>query len=497
MKKLLIFFSAFILAACGGGGGSNVIEPEPEPTPTPTPEPEPEPELKSETVLFNPSLNEMTRATDTRFESGDRIGVFAVESTGDDSRGIIATHGNYANNVEYRYDGSRFVPAATGIEVKKGTRLYYTAVYPYATNYANAFTFDVKTDQSVSRAFTQSDLCTASTNATDNSVVDLKFSHRLSKIVVRLTGTGWTSGNISVKLNSVLTSANIDLNTLAVNATGSKQDIVFAQDGTLQYKAILPPQTIPVGEKLLTMSMNGVDYSVETLSAQEYRSGKQYEYTINLDENGEIVEFTGDINPWNVDERIYDVVPPEILPDIEPYIPIYRGTNPPVIEGTIFVDPFTTVFCKDYPSNGGFAPGYEVSSSYIRFSNQNTVYNTLDIDEVSVSGNSASTGTGAFISGSGNNFTAYFNTIGQGYGISTKTALVISGTKVSGGIANLKYAFVMVDKGDDPENKLMGEGVFRVLKDGNDISEYATWPGNTRTYAPDGEQGTTVFTYNK
>ena len=68
--------------------------------------------------------------------------------------------------------------------------------------------------------------------------------------------------------------------------------------------------------------------------------------------------------------------------------------------------------------------------------------------------------------------------IGQPKGISTKTALVISGTKAQGGIRNLKYAFVMVDKGSDPDDVLMARGVFRVFEDQDDISEYVSWPGS-------------------
>ena len=48
------------------------------------------------------------------------------------------------------------------------------------------------------------------------------------------------------------------------------------------------------------------------------------------------------------------------------------------------------------------------------------------------------------------------------------------GTKSSSGIRNLEYAFVMVEKGDDPNHKLMEEGVFRVFKDKDGLAANAS-----------------------
>ena len=170
---------------------------------------------------------------------------------------------------------------------------------------------------------------------------------------------------------------------------------------------------------------------------------------------------------------IEDVVPPEILDQMDPYMNIYRGSNPPNVEGTYLIDPFVTVYCQDY-GHGGYAPGDQVNSIYIGFFNQDTQKLTLDFKSESVSNTSYEKGDGSFIAGDGSNFTVYFNTVGQTSNISTKTALVISGTKTSSGIRNLEYAFVMVEKGDDPNHKLMEEGVFRVFKDKDGLAANAS-----------------------
>lgn len=172
----------------------------------------------------------------------------------------------------------------------------------------------------------------------------------------------------------------------------------------------------------------------------------------------------------NHDERLDNVVPEELQAAIGKYMPIYYGENPPLIEGAYYMSPLVAVYCED----GGFEPGEKASPLTIRFSNQNTVNNTLDIAGYD-DNDSSGAGTGAFISGNGNNFTAFFNINGVDNGISIKMAMVISGTKTSNGIKDLCFASLMVKKGSDPNHKLMDEGVFRVFKDGDGLSENTSW----------------------
>lgn len=181
------------------------------------------------------------------------------------------------------------------------------------------------------------------------------------------------------------------------------------------------------------------------------------------------------------DDRIDDVVPTEIQDSIGEWITIYRGTTPPNIEGCYVMDEPQVVHCQDV-GNGGYADGATgFNDMYIKFSNQDTKNNTLDYNEKE--GTAESSGKGAFISGSGNYFTAYFDTEGKTSGIYVKTALVISGEKTSSGIKNLRYAFIMVDKGSDPNNVIMKKGVYRIFRDKDELASKTTWPGSTETRA--------------
>ncbi|MDO3390408.1 fimbrillin family protein [Bacteroides sp. ET489] len=451
----------------------------------------PDIEQKDDFVSFSAEINPLSRATDTKFDVQDNIGVFAVKSNGNDNKGIIQSSGNYADNVKYTYNGSRFT-SSNGIEIEEdGTQYYYHAVYPYTADASDYFMFSIKSDQTGDN-YTLSDLCTAHTAATSSKLVDLKFSHRLSKLIVNLEGSNWPSGDYTLKLNDVYTNASVDLNAMNFSYGDRKGEVIMAANGNMSYKAVLPPQTL-AKDNFATLSIGSQDYLVTLNNSLTMRSGMQYEISLTYNNNAVTVEFTGDIYPWGEeDDRFEDVVPDDIREALDDWIPIYTGVNPPIVEGTYFADPLETVHCED-EGMGGYDPGHIVESLIINFSNQNTSDNTVDYNEREVDGSHVGAGDGAFISGSGNNFTAFFNVTGSTNGISTKTALIISGTKSSSGISNLYYAFVMVEKGYDPDNELMKEGVFRVFKDKDGLSVNTSWTRSRSTIEVDSSNYYSVF----
>ena len=171
------------------------------------------------------------------------------------------------------------------------------------------------------------------------------------------------------------------------------------------------------------------------------------------------------------DPRMGEVISEIVIDKLRDHLPIYSGTNPPNIEGSYLITPYTTVFCED----GNWDPGYVISDYKIRFFNQSSTDNTIDMIDHVVNGSSYSQGTGAFISGDDTHFTAYFNTEGFSNDIFTRTSVIVSGTKTADGIKDLYYGFVMEEKGNDPDHKLMDTGVYRIFKDGDGISEPTSW----------------------
>jgi len=481
MKKfyLLPFMLLALMASCAGNGDDPVKEPE---------QPE-RPDVSS--VNFRATIAPNSRATETAFEEGDAISVFAV----DPKVGMeLKASGNYADNVKYTYTGGRFEAGSGAISISESNKegLGYYGIYPYSSTVSNKFKFTVKPDQSTHVNYTSSDLCTAFVPQTTDKTVTLGFYHRLSNIVIKFYGDNLVSKNIKVRLENVYTSCNADVNANTYNATGNRGTVVMGEESGNAFQAIIVPQTVAADQTFMVVTMSGVEHKLSLNSKREFKSGKQtiFEYEIN---DEEIVELNAYIHPWDTeDERLESVVPEEILEKIDDHMPIYSGVNPPNVEGAYLIEPFVAVYCED----NYFSPGDQVNSEIIRFTNQNDNYNTLDFEEITAGG-SHSVGEGAFISGSGNNFTAFFNTIGEwGDGVTTyKTALVISGTKASTGIKNLYYSFVMVEA-YDPYNQVMEEGVFRVFKDKDGLSENTTW-SNTRALSTSDEVKWSVYSFVK
>ena len=184
----------------------------------------------------------------------------------------------------------------------------------------------------------------------------------------------------------------------------------------------------------------------------------------------------GNTQDEDVDDRIHTVIPEEIRDEIEEYIPIYDGMNPPNIEDAYFLSPQILIgssLSYDYI-------GREFSYEYQKYSNQDMANNTIDMVRVQGDGSEWAKGSGAFISGTGNNFTIYFNMEGESAGIWTKEAYIVSGTKTASGIKDLTCGFILTEKGDDPDNILVDVGTFRFFTDQDGMSEATSWPYGTQ-----------------
>lgn len=216
-----------------------------------------------------------------------------------------------------------------------------------------------------------------------------------------------------------------------------------------------------------------------------------YEYKTYLEIDGN-KEYSDESYEFEV-KRINKVVPEWLLEMMTPYIPIYEGDNPPMVEGAYLLSPKTLL----YDSGNSYSPGRTFADNYLFFTDQDEEEDTINFVgfEIDKYGEVISEryGEGAFISGDGNNFSIFFDTFGESHyndgDTYSQTALIISGTKTSSGINNIYYAFAMVDK-YDPYNHLMAIGVFRVFVDGDgiayaiDLNDASRTRGNNTVQTP-------------
>lgn len=419
--------------------------------------------INTDAVAFSADIQSATKATDIAFEEGDQISVFATE------KGTLQI-ANYAQNVKYTYSGGLFTTSGELVYPDEYTYLSFYAVYPYDIYSTPEFTFSVNEDQSGNMAYTESDLMTASQIAKDEDVVDLTFTHRMCKVIINLNAKNLPAGDQTVLFNNVYYKAKADLTVNSFKSTGSRTVVTACPNGTNSFKVLLPPQTITKGSEFVDILIGNKTYVWEVESDIILSSGVEYSYTLTLKENN--VSFTSDINPWNTPSDLNAVIPKEYVDLMSSYIPIYEGNTPPNIEGIYYVSPNLTY----YDSQNYYS---EKSPSYIWFYNQ-TSGNTLSMKSTQNIGN-LSVAEGVFVSGSGNNFTVYFNEYStQSDGAWLVMATLISGTKSGNSIKNYRQAFVILDD-YDPNDEYMDVGDFRVLEDGDYVSGPIDWPLETKS----------------
>jgi hypothetical protein len=155
---------------------------------------------------------------------------------------------------------------------------------------------------------------------------------------------------------------------------------------------------------------------------------------------------------------------------------IYRGNTPPNIENSYLVNNNILISSNlDEDKEGS-----KFLDEYIRFINQSKL-NVVTFE--SIQGNSTSTSNSVSISGTYNNFTAYFTetTMSKEDNYTCKTTTVISGELTSAGIKNFTYAFLMLEK-NDPNTKLVPIGTIRVFKDSDGLAAKAQWPSSRSSF---------------
>jgi len=183
----------------------------------------------------------------------------------------------------------------------------------------------------------------------------------------------------------------------------------------------------------------------------------------------------------------------------DPVMPIYKDVTPPNIEGCYLMKKVVAVYCSD----GYFKKGEDLNEAdYIRFSNQNMKKNTIDYQNNSFDSTtdklySTETGPGAYIQGSDNSFTVWFNTWGkiEGTNVKVQTFTILSGTRTKDGIRNLYYMTMFTDKQNDYNNEYMPIGTYRIFKDGDGYSPETEW--RTRAMAERAMEATNIYPWHR
>lgn len=293
MKKYFVL--AFAAAMLAFGCTKPTPEaPTPEPVPTPTPEEDKVPVCVS-----------MTRATESAFETGDKVGVYIVNHTAAGA-GTLASSGNHVDNLCFTYSGS-WTPEYPIYWASTDTDADFYCYYPYTANIADVtkFPFSVNKDQSTESAYMSCDfLLGKSADVTPSSEpVDVMLGHKMSRLVIALVaGNGYTEEELAsadVTICSVKADALINLASGEVTASGSVVEVKpYLEDG--QYKALLVPQIVSDAD-FVKITIGERTYVLKQSLTLE--SGMQHKCTITVAKTGQGVNIG--ISDWVVDSVDY------------------------------------------------------------------------------------------------------------------------------------------------------------------------------------------------
>ena len=244
----------------------------------------------------------LTRATDSAFEAGDKVGIFVVNEPN-----ALAASGNHVDNMGFTYS-TKWTPDAPIYWLDQTTKADFYCYYPYAEGVSTtAHTFATKVDQSTLANYKASEFLwgkVAGVTPTEEAV-NITTNHAFSNALVILKpGDGFTEAKLaaatkSVKICGVKTGATINLATGVATATGNATEVTpYLENG--QYRALIVPQTTAEGA-LIVVTVDGVDYTLSR--SMTFKANKQHKFTVTLNKvsNGVNVGIGG----WESDEEDY------------------------------------------------------------------------------------------------------------------------------------------------------------------------------------------------
>lgn len=267
----------------------------------------------------------------TTFVKNDEIGIFVYE--GDNA---------VYSNVKYVYNGSSWT-SENAITAKSGVQYKYFAYYPYAAEATDATSVSITVKADQSGDYNKEDFLTAQNTeaAAGAENITLKFNHAFSLVQVGIKEAATTDANATVTLENIIPTANVNVMTGTVGAaTGDATSVIMKKSASkMEYRAIVPAQTIAGGAKLLSITADGKTYAVSNSEAVEYVMGQALQITVNklnaLPE-GETITIGGSITDWEQGEdpgagEVEEI--PYIKPIGDEITQIYGTTNQTTPEG--------------------------------------------------------------------------------------------------------------------------------------------------------------------
>ena len=297
MKRFLRSVTLLAILACGCAKSQD-------PAPAPTPDPKP-PVVEKIPIKISSSI---TKATETAYESGDRIGLFVVNR----NNGVkqeLKTSGNHVNNAVFSFDGSRWNSDNELYWQDQATHADFYCYYPYASTVSDVHKLpvEVRTDQSAEGGYAASEVLWGKTEdvAPTGNPVSILTRHAFSNLIIILQpGDGYTEESLAADVQSILINnthphGTLDLETGTTTVTGSTGDIIPRKENG-QYRAMVLPQSLN-DQTLVSLQLNGYSFSLKQTIT--FEANKQHRCTLKVNKTSEGINVG--IGAWDVDDNDY------------------------------------------------------------------------------------------------------------------------------------------------------------------------------------------------
>ena len=270
-------------------------------------------------TISNP-LKELshTRAAGTTWHAGDQIGIYAIESLQELSDESI--YNNYSNHKYINQAAGEVANFnAVGDEIlfpHTDQKIDFIAYYPYTTDITN-FTFPV--DVSVQEPQSNIDImyATAKEHSSENPNVELKFSHMLSQLQLKLTSNEEVSlqdALVTIKnahTNAIFNMADGTITTDTIIKTVTPIIVFDSEINELTAKAILLPGQDLSNINIEVQLNNGYIYNwTPTQYTLTPQTTRVYKFNITK-EDVELIHSGSTINDWELDtdETVHNLKP--------------------------------------------------------------------------------------------------------------------------------------------------------------------------------------------
>ncbi len=257
-------------------------------------------------VSFTASVGApLTRATATKWEANDAIGVYALNDGQQLTTGVYDSKENIKYTTTSTGTSGEFTVADASQTIKlpgNGNKIDFIAYYPYSQNVTG---YKVGVDVSSQTDLTAIDFLYATKAGITKSspTVNLTFNHKLSRVVIALEKEGTISlDNAEVTFKNAITDAKLVLADGTVEKGTNTADVSANMDNTAHTATaiLIPGQKVAdlvveiklADGKMYKWTPNTADYVLE--------SGKSAKYTLTLTEGNVDANVNGNsINDWD------------------------------------------------------------------------------------------------------------------------------------------------------------------------------------------------------